>query len=137
MVCRNRTPSEHIGYGLYPLFFRVVIEKGTRKTVLFCQAEPCLNMELDSKKYHPHKMSAKRKKIFGYAVDETPIKVGSERIWLRAAIEPKYRQILALDISRERNMLLLKGLSRVWSRLMEGARYRLMAERGIHKPAGS
>ena len=35
--------------------------------------------------------------------------VGSEYVWLWAAIEPKNRQILALSISRERNMLLLKG----------------------------
>ena len=38
-------------------------------------------------------------------MDETLIKVGSEYIWLWAAIEPKNRQILALEISRERNML--------------------------------
>ena len=39
-------------------------------------------------------------------MDETLIKVGSEYIWLWAAIEPKNRQILALDISRERNMII-------------------------------
>jgi putative transposase len=37
-------------------------------------------------------------------VDETLIKVGSEYIWLWAAIETKDRHILALDISKERNM---------------------------------
>ena len=39
-------------------------------------------------------------------MDETLIKDGSEYIWLWAAIEPKNRQILALDISRERNMII-------------------------------
>ena len=70
-------------------------------------------------------------------MDETLIKVGSEYIWLWAAIEPKYRQILALDISRERNMLVAERFIEGWSRLMEIVRCQLMAERGIHRPAGS
>ena len=39
-----------------------------------------------------------------YIVDETLIKVGSELVWLWVAIEPENRQILALSISKERNM---------------------------------
>jgi putative transposase len=68
-------------------------------------------------KYHPQRISAKRKKVFGYVVDETLIKVGSEYIWLWAAIEPKKRQILALNIFRERNMLIaerfIEGLVKI------------------------
>ena len=37
-------------------------------------------------------------------VDETAIKVGSEYVWLWAAIEPKNRKILAITVSKERNM---------------------------------
>jgi len=37
-------------------------------------------------------------------LDETLLKVGSELIWLWIAIEPENRQILALSISKERNM---------------------------------
>ena len=137
MVCRIRTPLEYISYGLY-LFFRVIIEKGIRKTVLFCQAKPRLNMELDSE--IPSSKDINKKKIFGQVVDETLIKVGSGYIWLWAAIEPKKnKQILASSIPKERNKpLLLKGLSRVWSRFMESAWYQMMVvERGIPKPAGS
>ncbi len=39
-------------------------------------------------------------------MDETLLKVGSEFIWLWVAIEPENRQILALSISKERNMLI-------------------------------
>jgi putative transposase len=50
----------------------------------------------------------KRKKILEYSCiqkDETLIKVGSEYVWLGwVAIEPKTKQILALSISKERNM---------------------------------
>jgi putative transposase len=41
-----------------------------------------------------------------YIVDETLIKVGSKLVWLWVVIEPETRQILALSISNERNMLI-------------------------------
>jgi putative transposase len=53
---------------------------------------------------HPIKISSKRKRISEYVVDETMLKVGSEYIWLWIAIEPENKQILALTISKERNM---------------------------------
>ena len=56
-------------------------------------------------KYKPKKISYKRKKIDEFIIDETQIKVGSQYIWLWVAIEPKHRQILHLDISFERSML--------------------------------
>ncbi|MDR4491510.1 MAG: DDE-type integrase/transposase/recombinase [Candidatus Nitrosocosmicus sp.] len=42
-----------------------------------------------------------------HCIDETLIKVGSEYVWLSwIAIEPETRQILAVTVSRERNMLI-------------------------------
>src|SRR5690606_21594800 len=55
-------------------------------------------------KYKPQKMQSRRRKVLEYIVDETMLKVRSEYIWLWVAIEPKNRQILALSISKERNM---------------------------------
>jgi putative transposase len=57
-------------------------------------------------RYHPRKISSKRKKIGEYMVDGTLLKVGPEYIWLWVAIEPENRQILALSVSLERNMLM-------------------------------
>lgn len=57
-------------------------------------------------KCHPRKISSKRKKMEEYIVDETLIKVGSKLVWLWVVIEPETRQILALSISNERNMLI-------------------------------
>jgi putative transposase len=57
-------------------------------------------------RYHPKKITSKRKKIDEYIVDETLIKVGTEYIWLWVTIEPENREILALSISKERNMLI-------------------------------
>ena len=55
-------------------------------------------------KYQPKRLLSKTKKIDEYIVDETLIKVGSELIWFWIAIEPENRQILAVSISKERNM---------------------------------
>ena len=37
-------------------------------------------------------------------MDETIIKVGPEYIWIWVAIEPKHKEILGINISKERNM---------------------------------
>jgi putative transposase len=61
-------------------------------------------MELDSK-YRPKRISSKSKRISEFIIDETLFKVGSEYIWLWVAtIVPEDKQILALSISKERNM---------------------------------
>ncbi len=46
----------------------------------------------------------KNKKILEFIIDETAIKAGSELIWLWVIIEPNDKEILAVDISKERNM---------------------------------
>jgi putative transposase len=51
-------------------------------------------------------LSYRRRKLSEYVVDETLIKVGSESIWIWVAIETENRQILALSISKEKNMLI-------------------------------
>ena len=56
-------------------------------------------------KYQPNKYH-KNKKIIKFIVDETAIKDGSELIWLWVVIEPNDKEILAVDISKERNMFL-------------------------------
>lgn len=48
----------------------------------------------------------KIKRILEYIIDETLIKVGLNYVWIWVAIESENRQILALSISKERNMLI-------------------------------
>ena len=59
------------------------------------------------KKYKPKKVSSKRKKSNEFIIDETQIKVGSQYISGSGlqSIEPKHRQILQIDLSSERTML--------------------------------
>ena len=55
-------------------------------------------------KYRPQRLLSNTKKIDEYIIDETLIKVGSELIWLWIAIDPENKQILAVSVSKERNM---------------------------------
>ena len=68
-------------------------------------------------RYQPEELLSKRKKIDEYIIDETLIKVGSELVWLGVAIAPNNRQILALSITKERNMFVaerfLSGLVKI------------------------
>lgn len=62
-------------------------------------------------KFHPQKLSSiRRKKISEYIVDETILKVGSGYIWIWIAVEPENIQILAQNITQERNMFVAERL---------------------------
>ena len=52
------------------------------------------------------KAYCKNNKIVEFIIDETALKAGSELIWLWVVIEPNNKEILAVDISKERNTLL-------------------------------
>jgi putative transposase len=48
---------------------------------------------------------SKKINVLEFIINETMIKIGSELAWLWVAIEPMHRQILHVDISFERTML--------------------------------
>ena len=102
---RIRTPSKDIGYGLY-LYFLGLSTRNVTKALSFLHIVKRSHVSIWNwiQKYKPHKISAKRTKTSEFIVDETAIKAGSELIWLWVAIEPENRQILALSITKERNM---------------------------------
>jgi putative transposase len=52
--------------------------------------------------------SKKKKKIDEYIIDETAIKICVELIWFWVVIEPKDKEILSFDISKERNMFVVE-----------------------------
>jgi putative transposase len=103
---RNRTSSECIGYGLY-LYFLGLSTRNVAKALSFLhivKRSHHVSIWKWIQTYKPLKLSSKRRKISEFVVDETMIQVGSELLWLWAATEPKNRSILALSISKERNM---------------------------------
>ncbi len=115
---RKRTPSSDIGHALY-LYFLGLSTRCVAKAMFFLHKVRRSHVAIWNwiQKCHPRKTPSKRKKIEEYIVDETLIQVGSELVWLWVATEPENRQILALSISKERNMLVaerfLSGLVRV------------------------
>ena len=143
MNSRNRTPSEYVGYGLYLYFSGLFPEKdSTERISHFVRRNHDVSIWNWVQKYNPRKISVRRRKISGYIiVDETLVKVGSESIWLWVAIESKTKRILALSMSKERNMLVWqrRDLLLMWSRLMENVQqFQLMVEPGtLLKPVDS
>ena len=102
----NRTPSEHIGHGLY-LYFLGLSLRNVAKALSYLHIVKRSHVAIWKwiQKYRLGRKTGSRKRISEYVVDETLVKTGSELVWLWVAIEPKDRQILALSISKERNML--------------------------------
>jgi putative transposase len=110
MRSRNITPSQIIGYGLY-LYFLGLSFRNSAKALSFLLLVKISHVSIWNwiQKYKPYKLK-KKKNIDGYIIDETAIKVGSELIWLWVVIEPIYKEILAINISKERNMFLLQNV---------------------------
>lgn len=73
-------------------------------------------------KYHPQRISLKKRMISEYIIDETLIKARSDYKWLWIEIEPKNKQILALSIFIERNMFVaekfISGLVKIYGKHM-------------------
>ena len=116
MITRNKTPSKYVYYGLYLYFSGLSLRRAAeRLSYIFKRNHVSIWNWIQ--KYHPKRISSKRKRIAEYIIDETLIKAGSQYIWLWVAIEPENRQILALNISKERNMLIaerfISGLVRI------------------------
>ena len=113
VINRNRTSSSRIGYGLY-LYFLGLSTRSVAKALSFLHIVRRSHVAVWRwiQKYHPKKMFSNRNKIDEFIIDETQIKVGSEFTWLWVAIKPKDKQILALNITKDRTCLLLKGLLR-------------------------
>jgi putative transposase len=107
VIKRNRTSSFDIKRALY-LYFLGLSTRCVAKALLFLHNVKRSHVSIWNwvQKYHPKKVSSRKKKIVEFIVDETLLNVGPELIWLWIAIEPENRQILAQNITQERNMLI-------------------------------
>ena len=105
IITRNRTSSKYVYYGLHLYFSGLSLRKASERLSRMYKRNHVTIWNW-IQKYHPKQISLKRKRVSEFIVDETLLKVGSEYIWLWVAIESETRQILALSISKERNMLI-------------------------------
>jgi putative transposase len=103
---RQRTNLEDIMYAVNLYFDGLSLRKTSKALSRFINRSHTAIRDW-IEKYKPQRLLSKNKKIAEFIVDETLIKVGSaEFIWLWVAIEPDNREILAVTISKERNMLI-------------------------------
>jgi putative transposase len=102
---KQRTKPKDIAYGLYLYFLDGLSHRNTAKALYRIIERSHVSIWKWIQRYKPQKISTKRKKIEQFIVDETQIKVGSQYIWLWVAIKPTNKQILQIDISFERTML--------------------------------
>ena len=108
---RKRTPSEYIGYGLY-LYFLGLSLRNVVKALSYLHIIKRSHVLLAKKwkwiqKFRHRRISStRRNKISEYIVDETILQVGSKHTWLWIAIEAENGQILAQNITQDRNMFI-------------------------------
>ena len=103
MFTRNKTPPEYVYRGLYLYFSGLSLRRTSQRLSCFIKRNHVTIWNW-IQKYKPQLIDTKQRRLSEFIIDETLIKVGSEFIWLWVAIEPENRQILALSISKERNM---------------------------------
>ena len=103
MVTRNKTPPEYVYRGLY-LYFSGLSLRRTSERLSYCIKRNHVTIWNWIQKYQPKIIKTKQRRICEFIVDETLLKVGSEYTWLWVAIDAKSKEILALSISKERNM---------------------------------
>ena len=135
MIKRNRTSSRDIGYGLY-LYFLGLSTRNVAKALSFLNIVKRCHVSIWNwiQKYQPKRISSQRNKIDELIVDEAVIKVGSELIWLWVAMDSKNKQILAQNISQERNMFAVapRAFCPILYENIESIRFQQMEGLGIH-----
>jgi putative transposase len=82
VIRRIRTPSVHIGYGLY-FYFSGLSLRGTSQTLSSCFTKRNrVSIRNWIQKHKPRRLSSKKKKVGEFVVDETLFEIGSEFAWL-------------------------------------------------------
>jgi putative transposase len=100
---RHRTHLEDIIYAIDLYFDGLSLRKTSKALSRFViRSHTAIRVWIQI--YKPQRLLSKSKKIDEYIIDETLIKVGSEYIWLWVAMEPENREMLAVTVSKERNM---------------------------------
>jgi putative transposase len=134
---RKRTKLEDIVYSL-PLYFSGLSLRNTAKAISnFIKRSHTAIRDCWIQRYKPERLFYDKTKISVFIIDETQIKVGSEFIWLWVAIESETKNIVAINISKERNMFVAsRGFYMTLQKTMANIRFQQTVVLGIRKPAG-
>src|SRR3954452_17261618 len=101
---RKRVKQEDIIYSTHLYFSSSLSLSNTSKAISRFVQRSHTAIRDWIQKHRPERLFFKRKRVSEFIVDETQIKVGSEYIWLGVAIESETKNIIAISISKERNM---------------------------------
>jgi putative transposase len=106
---KQQNTSEYIGYGLYFYFSGLSLREAADSRLSDCFIKRNhISIWNWIQKYKPEKLSSEKKKVSEYVIDKTAvIKVGPEYVWILVAIEPRNKEILGMNISKERNMFVM------------------------------
>lgn len=99
---RNWTRAKDVVYTICLYFDGLSLWYSYQALSMFVRSHIAIRDRIQ--KYKPQKLLSKKRRILKYIVEETLIRVGWEYIWLWVTIEPENNPILALNISKERNM---------------------------------
>ena len=100
---RKRTDFEDIVYPLHLCFSGLSLRNTSKALSRFVQRSHTAIRDW-IQKHQPERLFFRETKVSEFIIDEAQIKVGSEHIWLWVAIESETRNILAMRMSKERNM---------------------------------
>ena len=134
---RKRTKLEDIVYSLH-LYFSGLSLRNTAKAISKFIKRSHTAIRDWIQRYKPERLFYDKTKISVFIIDETQIKVGSEFIWLWVAIESETKNIVAINISKERNMFVAsRGFYITLQKTMANIRFQQQTVvLGIHrKPA--
>ena len=134
---RKRTKLEDIVYSLH-LYFSGLSLRNTAKAISkFIKRSHTAIRDCWIQRYKPERLFYDKTKISVFIIDETQIKVGSEFIWIWIAIESETKNIVAINISKERNMFVAsRGFYMTLQKTMANIRFQQTVVLGIRKPAG-
>ena len=93
-IKRNRTPLKYIGYGLYFYFLGLSYRNISKALALFVKRSHVAVWKC-IQRYKPKKIARNRKRISGFIINETLVKIGLAHMWIWVSVELK-REILAL-----------------------------------------
>ena len=97
---RKRTEPKDIIYSLH-LYFNGLSLRNTSKAISRFVTRSHTAIRDWIQKYKPERLFHTKTKTSEFIIDETQLKVGSEIIWLRIAIESATKNILATSLSKE------------------------------------
>jgi putative transposase len=116
---RKRTKLEDIVYSVH-LYFSGLSLRNASKAISKSVHRSHAAIRDWIQKYKPERLFYHKVKTAEFIIEETQIKIGSELIWLWVGIESETKNIVAINISKERNMFVaerfLDGVTKEYGR---------------------